>query len=219
MNIFKLCCFYVCLLSYVELLVIKINGRKSSYCFEKTLNFEDHLILTFKVISDNKRDLINAELKEITLNNSPIYKKLNALKGEFSSHAKLSSGKYQLCFQPKSQGKFLLDFEFYTVIEDQNIRNLATDSDIKTLGKEIEQIKGAFKTFESNAKGIAEKNHEKLASLNGILRSIRKLSFFKILIIACLSVFQIYSIRILFGKEKRTSKLKGAFGGNEEAVL
>ena len=186
-----------------------INDHYPSYCFKKQIAVGDKISLSF-VVSAEQKELVTAELK-YNDKNTTIYKVVNAELGNYKSEKPLENGIYELCFYCQKGKKFQISMNFYTLYEDQNVKDLATDKEVKKISTEIEDIKNAFQKIESNARHLINRRYGHLYILKDIISSIKRLTFLKIVAVAILSAFQIYIIQKFFGTEKRVSHVKGAF--------
>ena len=186
-----------------------INDHYPSYCFKKQILAEDKISLSF-VVSAEQKETVSAELK-YNDKNETIYRITEAEVGSYKSEKPLEGGMYELCFFSKKGKKFQISMNFYTLYEDQNIKDLATDKEVKKISTEVEDIKNAFQKIESNARHLINRRYGHIHILKDIISSIKRLTFLKIVAVAVLSAFQIYIIQKFFGTEKRVTHVKGAF--------
>ena len=189
--------------------LFEVNDHYPSYCFKKQLALGDKISLSF-VVSAEQKEIVTAELKN-TDNNITIYKIVDAEMGNYKSEKSLDNGMYELCFFSQKGKKFQISMNFYTLYEDQNVKDLATDKEVKKINTEVEDIKNAFQKIESNARHLINRRYAHIYILKDIIGSIKRLTFLKIVAVAVLSAFQIYIIQKFFGTEKRVTHVKGAF--------
>ena len=101
--------------------------------------------------------------------------------------------------------------EFDSYIEERDVKKLATDKEIKSINKDIKEVKDALHKIEINAKHINNRNFEHYVILHSMISSIKNATYLKIFFVVLMSGFQIYIITKFFGKEKRVSTIKGTF--------
>ena len=104
--------------------------------------------------------------------------------------------------------EYYVNMEFYTLFEDNNIKKLATDKEIKTINNDIREMKNALNDIEINSRHLNSRNFEHFLAMSMLISSIKRLTYLKIFVVAAISLFQIYIIRKFFGPEKRDIKLK-----------
>ena len=79
----------------------------------------------------------------------------------------------------------------------------------------VQQLKLAINDFDKNLGFLADRRSRHHIILTDMINSIKTLSYIKIGILILLSVFQIFVIQRYFGKDKRITKLPGAFSGEK----
>lgn len=205
--------FFICielsLITFSFEFLIKLNEKSPKFCATKIISANDKITMSY-VVNAEIHEPIRAELKEIQTN-TQLYHLPYGEKGTYSSQSPLKKGTYELCFYLLSRKELYVSWEFYTLYEDQNQKDLASDIQVKNISREIDDIKSAVNNIESNARHLFDGKYRHLQILKEITTSIKRLTTFKILVITILSGFQVYVIQKFFGKEKRVTKIQGAF--------
>ena len=134
--------------------------------------------------------------------------------GNYKSEV-LELGIYELCFYPNTKSDFYLSFEFYSYQETGVIKDLAIDKEFKNMSLGVQQLKLAINEFDKNLGFLTDRRSRHHIILTNMIDSIKKLSYIKIIILVLLSLFQIFIIQRFFGKDKRVTKLPGAFSGEK----
>ena len=190
---------------------VKDNYKK--YCFKKFIKEGDQITVSFAITSFPK-ELINVDLtyqKEKHDMKVMIYQVFDKDIGNYKSQKPVEEGYYELCFYSKKGKEYYASLEFYTLFEDHNIKEMATDKEIKTINKDIKEMEEAFDRIQINARHLNDRKYWHSSILKDLTESIKRLTYLKIFSIAVLSAFQIYIIQKFFGPEKRVSSIKGAF--------
>ena len=201
------------LFSFSNCFSFLVNDNYEKYCFYKYLVGHSNILLTFVVISYPK-ELISADLfyKEDKYSTK---KTLYQVVDKESDYYKLDDikeeGYYEICFYSKKGKEFHVSMEFDSYIEERNVKKLATDKEIKSINKDIKEVKDALHKIEINAKHINNRNFEHYVILHSMISSIKNATYLKIFFVVLMSGFQIYIITKFFGKEKRISTIKGTF--------
>ena len=204
--------------SYSHSFSFGVKDTYEKYCFNKYITEGDQLTVSY-VITSYPKELINADLtysKEKNGSKNIIYQEKNKEYGNFKSQ-KPSEGYYDLCFYSKKGKEYYVSMEFYTLFEEHNYKEMATDKDIKTINREIKELKNDFDNFNSHARYIIDRQYFHRSMLTKLTNSIKRMTYLKIFCIAVLSIFQIYIIQKFFGPDKRISSIKGGF--SDKSVL
>ena len=221
----KLLNIYICFLIFSFLISLsyslsfRVNDRYEKYCFNKFIKSGDQLTISF-IITSFPKELINVDLvyqKEKYGTKTTIYQVNDKDHGDYKSENTSEEGYYELCFYSKKGKEFYVSMEFYTLFEDRNIKNIATDKDVKNINNDIKEIQTAFENIQINARHINDRKYIHLKILQQLMDSIKRLTFLKLFTIAILSAFQIYIIQKFFGKDKRVSSIKGGF--SDKSIL
>ena len=208
LTIFSITIFII-LIFQTSSLLFKVTGEKKEYCFGKIINEDDIISLTYVVSSESEE---NIKVSLIRLfNNEIIFEDNSTESGSYRSEQGEDGGKFELCFIPKTDNKFYISFDFYTLSEGGVISDLAQDKDVQEMGEELKAVTTAFTEIESNARHINDRRFRHSKILSRINKSIDDLTFMKIAVVAILSLLQVFIIRRFFGPDKRVSKVKGAY--------
>ena len=197
-------------------------GVKDDYgksCFTKFIKEGDQITLSF-VITSYPKELINVDLsfrKNKYEQKSIIYQVENKDKGDYNSQNSLQEGYYELCFYSKKGKEYYVSMEFSTLFEDHNLKKMATDKEVKTINKDIKEMKTQFEKIEINARHLIDVKYYLGSILYDLTNSIKTLTYLKIFANAVLSVFQIYIIQKFFGPDRRVTSIKGAF--SDKSIL
>lgn len=204
-------------ISEIQSVVFTSDGKKPPVCFKKYVKDNDKLTFSF-VLSTDSKQTVNVELKEITTNTT-LYFNGNIDKGHYRSNTPLKNGIYRLCFFASNKDKSMVSMEFYTLYEDSGIKALASDNQVKNIGKDIQEITSSFQTIVTNAKYLYDRRWSHLVNLRNIIGSIKIYTVLKFVVVAVLSGFQVYVIKKFFGEEKRVSNIKGGFSNDKNEFL
>ena len=109
---------------------------------------------------------------------------------------------------------FSISFSFQTSEEDGELKNIATDTKFKEMKVKIDDLNTRMTTLENNAHNLLNTKFTHFLYLSDYIREIKFLTLIKILIVALVSIFQIYVIQKLFGDDKRMSKIKTSKNNN-----
>lgn len=197
-----------------------VEDNYEKYCFNKYISQDDQITFSF-VLTSYPKELIHVELTfraDKHDSKKIIYQVLDKDEGSFKSEKLQDIGYYEVCFFSKKGVKYYVSMEFYTLFEDNNIKKLATDKEIKTINKDIFFLKNALNDIEMNSRHINSRNFEHFAAMSILINSIKRLTYLKIFVVAAISLFQIYIIRKFFGPDKRVTTIKGGFN-DKEGVL
>lgn len=204
-----------CLLDFIQSIVFAGDGLRPPVCFLKNLLRKDKLIMNFVLTSEHKQTF-NVEIKEIT-SNETIYFHGYIEQGSYKSKEPLEEGTYRLCFYPADKGRAEISLNYYTLNEENdNLIDLASDTELKGVGKEIEEIKGLIEEIVNNARFLIDRRLTHLKILKEIIKSLKFYTVLKFITVTILSTFQIYIIRKFFGNEKRVSNIKASFSGKND---
>ena len=186
--------------------IFSLNQFFPQYCFFKTVETDEQKItFNFQTIGE-KKELINVTFTQINPNKNEIYSAAFVESDEFIS-PNLKKGKYNLCFIPNTKKEFKISFNFQT-LEDENMNNIATDSQLKNIAEKIKKIISGFNNLENNSNNLMSTKYTHLLYLGQYLKQIKNLTFAKIIIFGLIVLFQIYVIQKMFGEDKRTSQIK-----------
>ena len=211
---------YIILLSLISFTLsfsFGLPDDKEKYCFKKYIEKGDHITLSFMVASSQK-DLIHVLLtyqKDKNSQKENIYEVLEKESGDFNTQNPTEEGLYELCFFSQKGKDLYVDFEFYTLFEEHDIKKVATDKEIKTFNSDIKEIKNVIDKIETNARHLNTRKYRHLKILKEYITSIKRLTYLKIFAVALLSLFQIYIVQKFFGPDKRVSTIKGVFSGKD----
>ena len=219
LNIYFCFLIFSFLISLSYSISFRINDRYEKYCFNKFIKSGDQITMSF-IITSFPKELINAELtyqKQKYEEKTMIYQVNGKDHGDYKSDKPADEGIYELCFYSKKGQEYYVSMEYYTLFEDHNIKDMATDKDVKNINKDITEIKNAFENIQINARHLNDRKFRHLEILQELIDSIKRLTFLKLFTITILSAFQIYIIQKFFGKDKRVSTIKGGF--SDKSIL
>ena len=204
---------FLIFLSYSYCFSFGVKDHYEKYCFKKFIKAGDQITVSFAITSFPK-ELIHVDLtyqREKHDMKVMIYQVFDKDVGNYKSQKPLEEGYYDLCFYSKKGKEYYASLEFYTLFEDHNLKEMATDKEIKTINKDIKEMKEAFDRIQINARHLNDRKHWHSSILKDLTESIKRLTYLKIFSVAVLSAFQIYIIQKFFGPDKRVSSIKGAF--------
>ena len=216
-NINNLLIFLI-FISYSHSFSFGVKDTYEKYCFNKYITEKDQITVSFGITSYPK-ELINVDFtysKEKHSAKTMIYQVANKNSGSYKSQNP-SEGYYELCFYSKKGKEFYVSMEFYTLFEEHNLKEMATDKDFKTINKDIKELKNDFDKIQANSRHLIDRKFWHNSILSKLTISIKKLTYLKIFCISVLSIFQIYIIQKFFGPDKRVSSIKGAF--SDKSIL
>ncbi len=193
--------------------LLLIQKTKKRYCFSKEIVEEQDYIEVSYIISSSKKESIYVLLTEKKGNNI-LFQQDRKQSGNFKTEI-LELGLYELCFYPNTKSDFYLSFEFYSYQETGVIKDLAIDKEFKNMSLGVQKLKLAINEFDKNLGFLTDRRSRHHLILSNMINSIQKLSYIKITILILLSLFQIFIIQRFFGKDKRVTKLPGAFSGEK----
>ena len=183
-----------------------LNQYFPQYCFYKIIEEDDQKIMFNFATIGEKKELINATLTQLSPQKNEIYS-ASFLETDDYTSPNLKKGKYNLCFIPNTKNEFKLSFNFQT-LDDANMNNIATDTQLKNIVEKIKQIKNGFNNLENNLNNLMNTKHTHLLYLSKYLKEIKNLTFGKIFIVGLMVLFQIYVIQKMFGEDKRMNQIK-----------
>ena len=193
--------------------LLLIQSSKKRYCFTKEIVEEEDYIEVSYIISSSKKESIFVMLTK-KKENKILFQQDRKQSGNYKSEV-LELGIYELCFYPNTKSDFYLSFEFYSYQETGVIKDLAIDKEFKNMSLGVQQLKLAINEFDKNLGFLTDRRSRHHIILTNMIDSIKKLSYIKIIILVLLSLFQIFIIQRFFGKDKRVTKLPGAFSGEK----
>ena len=220
LNIYAIPLIFSFLLNFIHCFTFVVIDNYEKYCFKKSIIQDDKLSISFLVTSYPK-EAINVNLtyqKEEYSTKNIIYQVINEDQGTYKSEKPLDEGYYELCFYSKKGKQLYISLEFSSLFEDKNIKQLATDKEIKTINKDIKEMKEALEQMEANAKHLVHRAYDFFAIMRTIISSVKKLTFLKIFVLAAMTLFQIYIITKFFGTDKRVSTIKGGFKNKNDIL-
>ena len=197
----------------------RITDRYEKYCFNKFIKSGDQITISFLTTSYPK-ELFNVDLtyqREKYGTKTILYQVTDKDHGDYRPDKPSEEGYYDLCFYSKKGKEYYVSLEYYTLFEDRNVKEMATDKDVKNINNDIKEIKTAFENIQINARHLNDRKFRHLEILHELTDSIKRLTFLKLFTIAVLSAFQIYVIQKFFGKDKRVSTIKGGF--SDKSIL
>ena len=212
-NIYISLIIFSLLLSYIKSFSFGVKDKYEKYCYKKYIYKGDQITVSF-VITSFPKELIHVELTYQKERNSPkqmIYQVYDKDQGNYKSTKPEDEGYYELCFYSKKGKDIYVSMEYSSLYEDHNIKQIATDKEIKTINNDIKEMKNAFDKIQANARHLNNRKYRHMVLLQKLIYSIKKLTYLKIFFVAVLSTFQIYIIQKFFGPDKRVSSIKGAF--------
>lgn len=197
----------------INSLKLKMDGKQKKYCFLKSIyQSQDSLKISYLVSS------LGAERVDILVTEKftgrEIYRSRNRDNGNYQTPL-LNSGDYELCIYPHSQNKFYVTFDFSSQTQSSVLNGLAVDKEVKNMEYGVLELDRLFKNFQEQLNFIIDRRNHHTTILSEIVGEIKIISTIKILILICLSVFQVFVIKKFFGTEKRVTKIKGTFGNND----
>ncbi len=191
----------------IHTFMFSVEKFKREYCFSKEISLKDQRItFNFATIGE-KKEFVDTILKQVTPNKKDLYSTSKSETGEFKTNP-LTPGKYNLCFYPYSTNNFQISFNFQSSEEDEDIRNIATDTQMKEIKGKIEEIKNGMKLMERNSNSLIDRKFTHFLYLSNYISQIKTLTFVKVIIVALISFFQIFVIKKMFGDDKRISKIQ-----------
>ena len=193
--------------------LLLIQKSKQRYCFQKEITENQDYIEMSYIISSSKKESIFVTLSKKNVNKI-LFQQDRKQSGNYKSEI-LELGIYELCFYPNTKADFYLSFEFYSYQETGIIKDLAIDKEFKNMSLGVQQLKLAINEFDKNLGFLTDRRSRHHIILTNMIDSIKKLSYIKIIILVLLSLFQIFIIQRFFGKDKRVTKLPGAFSGEK----
>ena len=193
--------------------LLLIQNSKKRYCFTKEIVEEEDYLEVSYIISSSKKESIFVILTK-KKENKILFQQDRKQSGNYKSEV-LELGIYELCFYPNTKSDFYLSFEFYSYQETGVIKDLAIDKEFKNMSLGVQQLKLAINEFDKNLGFLTDRRSRHHIILTNMIDSIKKLSYIKIIILVLLSLFQIFIIQRFFGKDKRVTKLPGAFSGEK----
>jgi len=193
--------------------LLLIQNSKKRYCFTKEIVEEEDYLEVSYIISSSKKESIFVMLTK-KKENKILFQQDRKQSGNYKSEV-LELGIYELCFYPNTKSDFYLSFEFYSYQETGVIKDLAIDKEFKNMSLGVQQLKLAINEFDKNLGFLTDRRSRHHIILTNMIDSIKKLSYIKIIILVLLSLFQIFIIQRFFGKDKRVTKLPGAFSGEK----
>ena len=196
--------FYI--LGNINTIMFKTEKSLREYCFFKTINSNDQFIFFNFASIGEKKEVVQAVLRQLTPERKVIHSLSQSEPGFYKTNP-LQSGKYDLCFYPTSTNIFSINFNFYSS-EDGEFSNIATDTQFKVMKVKMDDINIKMTTLENNAHNLVNTKFSHFLYLSDYIREIKFLTFIKILIVAIVSIFQIYVIQKMFGDDKRMSTIK-----------
>ena len=201
----------------INLFMFTLNQYFPQYCFYKIIEKDDQKItFNFATIGE-KKELINVTLTQVNPHKNEIYSASFLETYDYISPY-LKKGKYNLCFIPNTKNEFKLSFNFQT-LEDKNMNNIATDTQLKNIVEKIKQIKNGFNNLENNLNNLMNTKHTHLLYLGKYVKQIKNLTFGKICIVGLVVLFQIYVIQKMFGEDKRLRIIKTRADINNADIL
>ena len=193
--------------------LLLIQNSKKRYRFTKEIVEEEDYLEVSYIISSSKKESIFVMLTK-KKENKILFQQDRKQSGNYKSEV-LELGIYELCFYPNTKSDFYLSFEFYSYQETGVIKDLAIDKEFKNMSLGVQQLKLAINEFDKNLGFLTDRRSRHHIILTNMIDSIKKLSYIKIIILVLLSLFQIFIIQRFFGKDKRVTKLPGAFSGEK----
>ena len=199
--------FFFFSLQNINAFMFGVQKFQREYCFSKEINSDDERITFNYATIGEKKQYVDAVLRQLTPKRKDIYSTSKSESGEFKTNP-LSHGKYHLCFYPYSTDSFSITFNFQTSEEEGDIKNIATDTQLKEIQSKIEDIKKGIRTIENNENTLISTKFTHFLYLSDYIHQIKNLTLIKICIIGAISLFQIYVIQKMFGEDKRMSQIK-----------
>jgi hypothetical protein len=201
------------LIQYTIQTLLLIQKSKQRYCFSKDILEEKDYIEMSYIISSGKKENVYVSLTQKN-GNKILFHQDKKQQGNFKTDI-LDFGRYELCFYPQTKADFYISFDFFSYQETGVIKDLAIDKEFKNMRLGVQQLKLAINDFDKNLGFLADRRSRHHIILTDMINSIKTLSYIKIGILILLSVFQIFVIQRYFGKDKRITKLPGAFSGEK----
>ena len=193
----------------------KTKKNEKEYCFYKNLASDNQTIsFNFACTGDGK-EYVDVSFGQI----SPMKKELHSFSkseyGNFKSNL-LNEGKYKLCFYTYSSNSYYIWFTYQTSEEDGDIKDIATDSELKEIRNKVKDINEGLKNIRHTSNNLVSKKFTHFLYLCDYVWQIKLLTFAKILIVGLMSLFQIYVIQKMFGEDKRMSQIKTSSNKNNK---
>jgi len=212
-NNFSFFLIFSLLFTFSDCFAFKVTDEYKKYCFKKYIREGDKLTLSF-VISSDETELVNANLTYQKSRTEPkilIYKVIQEELGNYVSEAPEKEGIYEVCIEPKDGKEFHVSMVFSSLFEERNINNIVTDTEMKKITEDMNEVRTDFELIEMNMRHLNNRNYRHLEILQQFIKSIERMTYLKIFIIALSSLFQIFIIQKLFGPDKRHKKIVGTF--------
>ena len=191
----------------INTFIFGVQKFKREYCFSKEITLNDQRITYNFATIGEKKEYVDTVLRQMTPKRKDIYSTSKSETGEFKTNP-LNPGKYNLCFYPYSTNVFQISFNFQSSEEDEGIKNIATDTQMKEIRGKIDEIKNGMRLMDTNANNLFHRKFTHLLYLTNYVSQIQTLTFLKIFVVGLISFFQIFVIKKMFGDDKRISKIQ-----------
>ena len=207
------------LISNVKNTSISLSSKKE-YCIYKDFKLNDSIKLTYIVSGENELNVVS----KVVGPSNTIYDNSQSNSGDFF-HDVITEGTYKLCFISSSPNNNI-SFEFSSKDEGGYVVNLAKEGLIllilgvfSGMNKNITDISLLFEQIEDQLKHLQTRklahNNSNLfynnLVISNLMDSIKQYTIYKLLIILCVSLFQIYIIRKYFENKKVDIKFTNPF--------
>jgi hypothetical protein len=183
------------LIAKISSIIIETDGRKSRYCVSKNFERSDTIEISY-VVSGDQDEKISASFYDS--HSQLLFEKSKEADGEYKGEAK-ETGVYKLCFFVLTDHKFDISFEFVSHYELGHSLNMAKDENIHEMKSYIGDINILFEEIERNTRYLTDRRSKHTEIINGILASVRNLTFLKLFVIIGVSVLQVFLIQKFFG--------------------
>jgi hypothetical protein len=177
------------------------TGKRSTYCFHKEFHSGDSMHVSY-VVSGENEEKVSAILMDP--NGAKLFEKHES-DGADNKYEIQQSGNYKLCFYPQGTASYYISFEFFSVFEKGHTLDMAKDSNIGAMKKDVNDITLMFEEMEKNIKFIMDRRNKHTMVMNDIGSSIKHISYFKIIIVVLVSALQVFLISRFLGGSKKSS--------------
>ena len=116
------------IVSYVNGLKVKINGKQKDYCFIKSIYDVEDTIKIFFLISSGRTEQLNVTFKN--KEGKILYQEVTRQRGEYQTDV-LPQGDYTLCFSPRTSNQYYISFDMQLSSDSAVTKDLAKDKEVK----------------------------------------------------------------------------------------
>ena len=121
--------FIIILSLYKSIRLLANPEKKTHHCVYKQINSGETISLSYVISGAYYLDNCNSYLYDP--DNELIYHHYNDQSGKLEIFKTTKTGLYKLCFKPLSNARMHINFDFHTLSEIGELRELAKDGNIK----------------------------------------------------------------------------------------